>query len=384
MTALTEVVHDPLRHSPQFSLLRILSLAGFGVMGLRLPAGKLIHKVLYTCLEFALILTPIIIDSHSIRFLPLLCLVVVIRSCLIFKPPGRLIVAGVALMSFLLTLFFRADIPHATGRPMVQEQLRFTVLILKLNAALLFGLAMVFVLLLINALLAERQSREKLMLANEQLRQYALRIKDQATLEERNRIARDIHDSLGHFLTALNIQLEGALKLWESNPARSKKFLAEAKRLGSSALQEVRQSVSILRSDPVQGGSLESAIASLVKETYDTTGVLPNYSINLERPLPIEISTAVYRVVQEALTNIYKHAAATEVQITLNATTTELSLVIQDNGRGFKVDQNTTGFGLQGMRERATAVEAQFDIESEPGCGCRITVNFPLNELTQV
>jgi signal transduction histidine kinase len=282
-------------------------------------------------------------------------------------------------MSFLLTLFLRVESHEA--RLMEQDQLKFTFLLLKLNFAFLFGLTLVFVLLLINALLAERQSREKLMLANEQLRQYALRIKDQVTLQERNRIARDIHDSLGHYLTALNIQLEGAVKLWQSNPLKAQTFLGEAKRLGSTALQEVRQSVSTLRSDPLQGRSLEEAIASLVEETERATGVLPDYSINLLYPLPVEVSTTVYRIVQEALTNICKHAAATKVKIHLSATTTDLSLVILDNGRGFRLDQNTTGFGLQGMRERAVALGGRFEIESQPNAGCRIAAQFPLIRL---
>ena len=380
MSVLTEVVHDPHHHSPQFPLLTILDIAGFGLIGLRLPTGRLISKLLYTGLEFGLVLLPTLLDSRGgIRFFPLLCLIVVIRSCLIFKPPGRLIVAGLAFISFLLALFLRVEVYEAPQ--MMQEQIRFTVLLLKLNFSLLFGLALVFVLLLINALLAERQSREKLTIANEQLQEYALRLKDQVTLQERNRIARDIHDSLGHSLTALNIQLEGAIKLWQSNPVKAQTFLAEAKRLGSTALQEVRQSVSTLRSDPLQGRTLEEAIASLIEDAHRATGVMPDYSINLSHPLSIEVNTAVYRIVQEALTNICKHAAATEVKIYLSATTTNLSLFIQDNGRGFRLDQNTTGFGLQGMRERAEALGGKFDIESEPASGCRITADFPLMRL---
>lgn len=386
MGVLTEIIPRPFHQSTQFPLLTILSITAFGMMGLRLPRTRSIHKVLYTSLEFGLILLPTVLDSRGgMQFFPLLCLVTVIRSCVIFKPPGRLIVAGLAFMSFLLTLFLRVDKFNsiARSRSVAQEQLGFTILLLKLNGALLFGLTLVFVLLLVNALLAERQSREKLTLANEQLRQYALRIKDQVTLEERNRIARDIHDSLGHYLAALNIQLEGAQKLWQSNPVRAQTFLADAKRLGSTALQEVRQSVSTLRSDPLQGRSLEDAIASLIEETNRVTGVLPDYSINISCPLSVEVSTAVYRIVQEALTNICKHAAATKVQIYLSETTTDLSLVIQDNGRGFRLDQNTTGFGLQGMRERAVATGGWLDIESEPGVGCRIKAHFPFMRLAE-
>lgn len=80
------------------------------------------------------------------------------------------------------------------------ESITNTILTLNINTAITFGLTLLFILLLVNALLSERQSREKLLLANEQLRQYALRIEDQATLQERNRIAREIHDSLGHAL----------------------------------------------------------------------------------------------------------------------------------------------------------------------------------------
>ena len=236
MSVLTAIIHDPHHPAPQSPILTILDITGFGLIGLRLPTGRTISKVAYTGLEFGLVLLPTLLDSRAgIRFFPLLCLVVVIRSCLVFKPQGRLMVAGLAFMSFLVALFLRAESPDS-ARPIVQEQLSFTFLLLKLNFALFFGLILIFVLLLINALLAERQSREKLTLANEQLRQYAMRLKDQVTLQERNRIARDIHDSLGHSLTALNIQLEGALKLWQSNPQKAQTFLAEAKRLGSTAL----------------------------------------------------------------------------------------------------------------------------------------------------
>jgi signal transduction histidine kinase len=250
-----------------------------------------------------------------------------------------------------------------------------------LGYALLFGLTFVFVLLSMNSMVAERQSREKLAIANEKLRQYALRIENQAILQERNRIARDIHDSLGHSLTALNIQLETAVKLWQSNPDKAKTFLARAKELGSQSLQEVRQSVSTMRSDPVQGRPLEDAIAYLAEELQRSTGISASCTLLVARPLPAELHTAVYRIVQESLTNICKYAGASEVKIQLKATTDKLDLIIQDNGRGFNVETNTTGFGLQGMRERTLALGGQLLIDSQPGAGCRISAHFPLPQL---
>jgi len=376
IAALSEASPYPFRKLHRLPLVTILSIAGFGVMGLRLPTGKQASKVLYTGLEIFLVsLTAV---AGGIRLFPLLYIILVIRSCLIFELPGRLVVTGLSFTLFLLRLFQWFQIFPA--RPLLQERLRF----IFLGYTLLFGLSLAFVLLLMNALLTERQSREKLALANEQLRQYALRIEDQAVLQERNRIARDIHDSLGHSLTALNLQLETAVKLWSSDPDRATQFLAQAKQLGSKALQEVRQSVSAMRSDPLQGKSLEEAIASLAQELHRSTGISPACRIMLVPPLPAEVTTALYRIVQEALTNICKYAAATEVKIQLQASPTSVCLLIQDNGKGFNVERNTTGFGLQGMRERTLALGGQFEIDSAPAAGCRITANIPLSHIPQL
>ncbi len=373
----TELLPTPFLRLYRSPLLTVLSIAGFGVMGLRLPTGKQVYKILYTAVEFLLILSTGFTGGRAIRLFPLLYLILVIRSCLIFQLPGRLVVTCLSFTLFLLTLmrrFFRLSAP-----PILQERLRF----IPLSFALLFGLSLVFVLLLMNAVIAERQSREKLAIANEQLRQYAQRIEDQATLQERNRIARDIHDSLGHSLTALNLQLETALKLWQSNPAKAQTFLAQAKNLGSQALQEVRQSVWAMRSDPLKGRSLEQAIASLAEDFHRSTGISPTCLIQLTHPIPANVSTAIYRIVQEALTNISRYADATLVKIQLSATTTNLQLIVEDNGRGFNLDQNTTGFGLQSMRDRTGALGGEFNINSAPAQGCTVTAKIPLPRLPE-
>lgn len=373
LAALSVVLPLPFRRLPQLPLPAILSVVGFGLMGFRIPTGKLFYRLVYTSVEFFLVSLTVV--AGGIRLFPFLYIVIVIRSCLIFKLPGRLAITGISFTLFLLTLLrWSQSFPV---RPWMQERLRFIVL----GYALLFGLSLAFVLLLMNALLSERQSRDKLTLANEQLRKYALRIEDQATLQERNRIARDIHDSLGHSLTALNLQLETALKLWSTNPEKAAQFLMQAKRLGSTALQDVRQSVSTMRSEPWQERSLDAAIASLVAGFEQSNGIAPMCSIILDRAIPTNISISIYRIVQEALTNISKYASATEVKIQLQATTTELYLLVQDNGKGFNLEENKTGFGLQGMRERTLALDGQLAIDSTPGAGCRIIAKFPLPRL---
>lgn len=362
----------------------IVSIVAFGVMGFKLPADKW-HKVLYTSLEFGIILLPTIIDSR-IRFPSPLGVIAVIRSCQMFKLPGRLIVVVLVLISFLFSLFWQSQPDrHSYGnmgqvRKLLQES-GSRELIFKLNFAFSFALVLVFVLLLINALLAERQSRQELAIAHEKLHHYALQIENQATLQERNRIAREIHDSLGHALTAQSIQLENALLFLQSNTDRTRMFLTQAKQLGSQALKEVRQSVAALRTDPLQRQSLEDAIASSVNEFFSLTGIKPDCTISLPHPLTTEVSTAIYRILQEALTNIYKHSAATKVTIQLQEKAKFIHLQVEDNGKGFHPEQNTTGFGLQGMQERTAALAGQFNLISKPGEGCLITARIPLSRI---
>jgi signal transduction histidine kinase len=359
------------RFASKFPELTIGCLIVFGLMGLRLPTSSNLNKIIYTASEILLLLLIGISGGKTARLFPFLYLILVTRSCLIFKLPGRLVVTGLSFALFLITLNARLPRPLP---PQAIERFRF----FTFNTALLFGLSLVFVLLLMNTVLAERQSREKLAIANEKLRQYALRIENQATLEERNRIAREIHDSLGHSLTALNLQLETALKLWQSNPTKAQTFLAQAKELGSKALKDVRQSVSTMRSNPLQEKSLAQAIAILLEDFHRANGILPISLINLENPPPTEINIAVYRIIQESLTNISKYAQATEIILELATTKYSLYLMIQDNGRGFDVQQNTTGFGLQSMRDRTLALGGEFNINTTPGSGCQIIVELPL------
>jgi signal transduction histidine kinase len=312
--------------------------------------------------------------GRTSRLFPFLNLILVTRSCLIFQLPGRLVITGLSFSLFLVT--FRMKFPNVSPRRL--QKLWF----FQFSFIALFVLTLIFVLLLMNAVLSERQSREKLTAANEKLRQYALKIENQATLEERNRIAREIHDSLGHSLTALNLQLETATKLLNTNPGKAKDFLIRAKALGSQALKDVRESVSTMRSNPLQENSLETSINALVQNFHHSTNIQPNCQINLFYSIPGDISTAIYRIIQESLTNISKYAEPTEVNLEITTTVTSLHLIIQDNGKGFDVTLNTTGFGLQSMRDRTLALEGNFNIDSVPGKGTKIMVDIPLSRFS--
>ncbi|QDL11124.1 sensor histidine kinase [Brasilonema octagenarum UFV-E1] len=376
----------PFHTSPWFTVLRIVV---FGVMGLRLPKQNFSYKVIYTVVEFGILLLPALTNNH-LRCAPLLGLIAVIRSCQMFNLKGRLIVAALVYISYLYTeflrisrtpVFFKMPLPLRHGRACIGPPMPppNTVNFI-LNNAITFALTLTFVLLLVNAVLAERRSRQELAFAHEQLRQYALRIENQATLQERNRIAREIHDSLGHALTAQTIQLENALLLLPSNVDKAIEFLQQVKQLGYQALQEVSRSVATLRADPLRGKSLEKAIDNLIRDFSSATTLTPECKISLTSPVTSEVGTAIYRILQEALTNISKHSGATEVSVQLQTQTGRINLLVEDNGKGFYPEQNTTGFGLQGMRERATALGGNFNIMSKQGAGCRIQVSILILE----
>ncbi len=360
--------------------LALLLIGSFALLGLALPQDDPKLKYLHLAASFALLFVAAF--EAKFRLIVLLYVVLVMRACLMFSPMVRILIT---LSIFGFSLFhqidriqnFEANRPlrpggrefRASRRPMVAPSREERLILAAISNTMLLGLVLGFVQLMIDAVLSERQSREQLEAANGQLRRYALRIEDVATLQERNRIAREIHDSLGHSLTAFNLHVEAALRLFNSDPDEAKELLIEAKQLGSNALQSVRESVGTLRSHPLQGKSLEAAIAQLTEDFARSTGIDPDVSIQTSA-IAEDQAVAFYRIIQEALTNISKYAQATTVSIQIS----QNQLAITDDGRGFDPAQTTSGFGLQGMQERTSAIGGQFELVSAIGRGCTIRV----------
>ncbi len=373
MLAVLETLQQP-NHPPiQHFLILIL----LGVMGLRLPSSSTWIKVLYTAIEFGLIIYGTALGY--LHIMPSLYLLVVIRSCFLFKSFGPWVVAGLA---FILYLKNQAQYLQGMDGLMLNATRQQSVWMHQLGEILTFGLALFFVVRLVKTSLVDRKMREELATTNEQLQQYALQVEDLAAVRERNRIARDIHDSLGHALTALNVQLQTAGKLWNNDLNQSRSFLTQAQRLGELAIKEVRQSVGALRADAREEEPLEGAIESLVKDFRQGTGISISTHMTLNAVPSPQVIKVIYRIVQEALTNICKHAQATRVNIQLRASPDQVCLTIEDNGRGFRLNSNPTGFGLHSMRERVTALKGDLQLVTAPGAGCRITVELPLQDIS--
>jgi signal transduction histidine kinase len=183
---------------------------------------------------------------------------------------------------------------------------------------------------------------------------------------ERNRLARDIHDGLGHRLTESAILIEQAQAFRDHDPAAADRALGEAHRAVRQALDEVRQSVRALQPSTF---SLSSAVAGL-----GGSGVSVDVS-GAEDGHPLPVLTAVYRAAQEGITNARRHAGADRITVRLAFAPDAVTLVVADDGCGFVPDR--PGFGLTGMRERIREVGGRVAVDSSPGAGTRVTVSVP-------
>ena len=360
-------------------LQHISILIALCLMGWLLPLGKSPIKILYTMAEVGLIFYGATLGY--LHILPTLYLIVFLRSCFLFGALGRGIVGGLSLILFLVhqTHYVETMIKLS---PQLEEQFWMHLI----AETLMFGLGLVLVSMLVKTLRSEQQAQTDLTVAHEQLRDYAFQAEELAAVQERNRIAREIHDSLGHALTALNVQLQTAVLLGQEQPLRAEPFVQRAKQLGLTAMQEVRKSVQALRREDQPEPLLTETIAALVDDFRQGSGIDTRLQVHIQ-PTDLIVSNsivrALYRITQEALTNVSKYAHATAVVVEVEAISESLRLIVMDNGCGFDQNHiNATGFGLRGMQERVAALNGTFELQTEPGRGCRIQIDVSLQEVT--
>jgi len=253
--------------------------------------------------------------------------------------------------------------------------------------ALVNGLTAVTAILFVAAFAdmrrKEQQTRERaeqlmaeLEKANAQLAAYATQAEELAVTQERNRLAREIHDNLGHYLTIVNVQIEAAKVVMDSDPDRALDAMDKAQELTQKGLARVRESVAALRESPVSNRPLDEAIASLVRE-MQSSGIVTEFEMSGE-PVALEnkVALALYRAAQEGLTNVCRHARASRVDVLLDYQPGVVCLQVRDNGVG--ASQTTGGFGLLGIRERMNLLGGKLEIETGVGKGFRLMASVPL------
>jgi signal transduction histidine kinase len=224
-----------------------------------------------------------------------------------------------------------------------------------------------------QALLAELQE------AHRQLQEYALRAEELAVVEERNRLAREMHDTLGHRLTVASVQLEAAQRLCPTDSERAASLVGTVREQVRDALGELRATVATLRKPVEADLQLRSSLRRLMDAFETATGLTVHRVLPDELPpLPDAHRLALYRAAQEALTNVQKHAGASQVWLVLSTGGGSVTLLVSDDGRGLLRTGDGAGFGLRGLRERAVQLGGDLHLEPRPGGGTQLSFRLPL------
>lgn len=221
---------------------------------------------------------------------------------------------------------------------------------------------------------SERLARE-LGEANERLRAYASRVEDVATEKERNRIARDIHDGLGHSLTVVSVQLEAARVLFEKEPTQALGYIERAQTMTRQGLSDVRASVAMLREPRSLLAPLSESLAALVEDGRDGELTVTLSVEGEARSVTPPVRATLFRAAQEGLTNVRRHAHAATAHLRLAYDEDAIELTVTDDGVG--AADTGRGFGLAGIRERAVSVGGSLDLETAPGSGTTLRVRVP-------
>ncbi|TCP58060.1 signal transduction histidine kinase [Tumebacillus sp. BK434] len=232
------------------------------------------------------------------------------------------------------------------------------------------------------------QSREKIAVlyaeleeSHRALGEYAKQVEMLTAVRERNHIAREIHDTVGHSMTALLVQLQAARKMQERDLEQSRDLLVNCEEVARSALQQVRLSVQAIREEEAQQATLLDSLRQLLGDFAKMTGLDTQLQVHGHlHAVPETLKPTIYRIVQESLTNAKRHGDATSAAVEVKGTEREVRLTISDDGTG--TAEVVPGFGLINLRERVMEFGGTVLFASQQGGGFRTEVSFPLQEQT--
>jgi signal transduction histidine kinase len=230
------------------------------------------------------------------------------------------------------------------------------------------------------------QAYEQQTAANAQLRQYADTVEELSIIRERNRLARELHDTLAHSLSALTVQLEAVRTLWTVDPEAARAMLDSADEAARRGLREARRALQDLRASPLQDLGLPLALRELAETASRRSGATLTLHVprKLESSLQPEVEQGVYRIAQEALENIVRHAQAGTIVVSLTQDNGALRLDVEDDGLGLapgtgqaSEGDGTMHMGIRGMEERASLIGGRLEIGDRAGKGTRVTLFVP-------
>lgn len=224
-------------------------------------------------------------------------------------------------------------------------------------------------------------SHAELQETHEQLRKYSQQVEELTATSERNQIAREIHDTVGHTMTALIVQLQAARMLQEHDLRQASETLTRCEELARSALQEVRLSVRALREEGAKHFTFVDTLRKLIQDFSEMTSMRASLHVHGDlTQIPISLQPTIFRLIQESLTNAKRHGDATEATVSLRSNNNHIEIGIKDNGQG--VAEVVPGFGLINMRERVLEHSGSIHFESKKDDGFHVQITFPLQMKT--
>ena len=220
-----------------------------------------------------------------------------------------------------------------------------------------------------------RKQQKSLEDANVRLTHYASTLEHLTTARERNRLAREMHDTLAHTLSGLSVQLETIKAYWDVDKPMARSLLEKSSAATHSGLEETRRALKALRASPLDDLGLAQAVRVMVEDAAarNNLGLKLTISDNLPVLSP-DVEQCIFRVAQEAVTNVVNHSLAKKLEVRLDHKDKKIVLTVADDGRGFNPEKNKNAghFGLTGMQERAQLIGGTLDITSKPGQGTKI------------
>lgn len=302
------------------------------------------------------------------RFVFPIYMVSVAKACLVLDRPGQVII----FVAALLTQFFNGCFKFYIITDWVQQNPFTLASILSMfGSSLVNNYAAISMMVLVGILTVTLVSEQKARLEADRM---SKEVEDLATELERTRIAQEIHDSLGHTLTSLNIQLEVARKFADRDQKRSQDALELAKQLAGQSLTDVRTAIQSIRHPDFD---LKEAVNSLAKQIRQAQTLEVNVEIEADN-ISSPIAYQLFRIIQECLTNVMKHAEASQVTVALKHDGKKVELNVSDNGKGLSTQGKSQGFGIRGMQERVESMHGTVEIQSQAGKGTSLQVIIPI------
>ncbi len=346
-----------------FAYWRLFLFIGAASLLIKMPLNQsLLRRQIYVAAGMLLLIISSLLSLENALLLELF----IVKACLLLPRWQVIGTTAITILAFLTHDGFRLPGLIAEARAMGVEEIYLNQARIMIAQLISRGTVGVFVVLLGFVFAAEQRGRRK-------AENLAMEVEALATKLERSRIARDIHDSLGHSLTTLDVQLALAERYnHEGENNKLQQAITTSQQLASQCLAEARQS---LRTRHEPSFNLKSSLGTLAEQMRSSFPI--QLKVNLP-PLPQQLSYQLYLITKEGLANVQKHAQATQATLSLVETRENIVLTLADNGCGFDINNVTAGYGLKGIQERSQLLGGQFNVESQPGQGTQLCLKVPL------